>query len=149
MSAARRTVKRVECDGETVEHAPNTDDNGVSQGSNRARMGGELERVDPLCLVRAGSGGGSSLLRRSRGSSVGSASDMLEGGDSEGEDDGGEGGAGDSSLISNTAAATLQRATRGMLARKSFRRVKRQAMASLVIQKSLFMWWVQKGSAQS
>ena len=51
----------------------------------------------------------------------------------------------DSKQVSNTAAATLQRATRGMLARKSFRRVKQQAMASLVIQKSLFTWWIHKG----
>jgi hypothetical protein len=44
------------------------------------------------------------------------------------------------------AAATLQAATRGMLARKEFHRIKRQTMASLVIQKSLLQWWVQKGS---
>mmetsp|Transcript_15268 Transcript_15268/g.22982 ORF Transcript_15268/g.22982 Transcript_15268/m.22982 type:complete len:868 (+) Transcript_15268:91-2694(+) len=53
------------------------------------------------------------------------------------------------SITSDEAAATLQAATRGMLARKSFRRVKRQAMASLVIQKSLFQWWIHKGGAQA
>lgn len=44
------------------------------------------------------------------------------------------------------AAATLQAATRGMLARKEFHDIKRQAMASLVIQKSLLHWWEHKGS---
>lgn len=43
------------------------------------------------------------------------------------------------------AAATLQAATRGMLARKEFHDIKRQAMASLVIQKSLLHWWEHKG----
>jgi hypothetical protein len=47
------------------------------------------------------------------------------------------------------AAATLQAATRAMLARKkSFANVKRQAMASLVIQKSLLQWWMQKDREQ-
>ena len=39
------------------------------------------------------------------------------------------------------AAATLQAATRGMIARRSFSSVRRQTMASLVIQKSLVKWW--------
>jgi hypothetical protein len=41
------------------------------------------------------------------------------------------------------AAATLQAATRGMLARRSlaFSSVRKQTMASLVIQKSLVKWW--------
>jgi hypothetical protein len=39
-------------------------------------------------------------------------------------------------------AATLQAATRGMLARRSFERAKKQTMASLVI----FQWWVQTKS---
>ena len=40
------------------------------------------------------------------------------------------------------AAATLQAATRAMLARrKSFSSVRKQTMASLVIQKSLVKWW--------
>lgn len=43
------------------------------------------------------------------------------------------------------AAATLQAATRAMIARKkSFIQAKRQAMASLVIQKSFLHWWVTK-----
>jgi IQ calmodulin-binding motif len=43
------------------------------------------------------------------------------------------------------AAATLQAATRAMLARKkSFTHAKRQALASLVIQKSFLHWWVSK-----
>jgi hypothetical protein len=47
--------------------------------------------------------------------------------------------------ISNEkAAATLQAATRGMLARKEFHHIKRQTMASLVIQKSLLQWWGQQ-----
>jgi hypothetical protein len=54
-----------------------------------------------------------------------------------------------SSKSSDEAAATLQAATRGMLARKSFRRVRMQTMASLVIQKSLFQWWVHKGASTS
>eukprot|EP01032_Pedospumella_encystans_P014775 gene14775-16944_t len=41
------------------------------------------------------------------------------------------------------AAATLQAATRGMLARRSFSSVRKQTMASLVIQKSLVKWWEQ------
>lgn len=45
---------------------------------------------------------------------------------------------------SDEAASRLQAATRGMLARKSFQRVRMQTMASLVIQKSLFQWWVHK-----
>lgn len=44
------------------------------------------------------------------------------------------------------AAATLQAVTRGMLARKSFRRIRRQAMASIVIQKSFVNWWAKKGN---
>ena len=41
------------------------------------------------------------------------------------------------------AAATLQAATRAMLRRRrSFAHAKRQAMASLVIQKSLLQWWI-------
>lgn len=40
------------------------------------------------------------------------------------------------------AAETLQAATRRMLARKSFYSVRKQTMASLVIQKSLVKWWV-------
>jgi hypothetical protein len=52
-----------------------------------------------------------------------------------------------SAKISNEkAAATLQAATRGMLARKEFHHIKRQTMASLVIQKSLLQWWGQKGA---
>jgi hypothetical protein len=43
----------------------------------------------------------------------------------------------------SSAAATLQAMTRGMLARKSFENAKKQAMASLVIQKSLLSWWTQ------
>lgn len=39
----------------------------------------------------------------------------------------------------DACAATLQAATRGMLARRSFQRAKKQTMASLVI----FQWWVQ------
>jgi hypothetical protein len=39
------------------------------------------------------------------------------------------------------AAATLQAATRGMIARRSFSSVRRQTMASLVIQNSLVKWW--------
>lgn len=42
------------------------------------------------------------------------------------------------------AAATLQAVTRGMIARKSFNRIRRQAMASLVIQKTFVDWWIQK-----
>ena len=42
------------------------------------------------------------------------------------------------------AAATLQAATRGMLARKSFSSIRKQTMASLVIQKSLVKWWNNK-----
>lgn len=41
----------------------------------------------------------------------------------------------------DSAVATLQALTRGMLARKSFRNIRRQAMASLVIQRSLVEWW--------
>ena len=36
---------------------------------------------------------------------------------------------------------SLQAATRGMLARRSFELARKQAMASLIIQKSLFQWW--------
>jgi hypothetical protein len=39
------------------------------------------------------------------------------------------------------AAAKVQAATRGMLARRSFTNLRKQAMASLVIQKSLRQWW--------
>lgn len=39
------------------------------------------------------------------------------------------------------AAATLQAATRGMLARKAFETMKKQAIASLVIQRSMGRWW--------
>ena len=43
------------------------------------------------------------------------------------------------------AAETLQSATRSMLARRrTFLQAKKQAMASLVIQKSLLQWWSQK-----
>jgi hypothetical protein len=42
----------------------------------------------------------------------------------------------------DACAATLQAATRGMLARRSFQRAKKQTMASLVI----FQWWVQSKS---
>jgi hypothetical protein len=42
-------------------------------------------------------------------------------------------------------AATLQAATRGMLARRSFERAKKQTMASLVI----FQWWVQTKSLRN
>lgn len=46
------------------------------------------------------------------------------------------------------AAATLQAATRAMLARKrSFTHAKRQALASLVIQKSFLHWWVSKDTS--
>lgn len=40
------------------------------------------------------------------------------------------------------AAATLQAATRRMIARKSFSSIRKQTMASLVIQKNLLKWWV-------
>lgn len=40
------------------------------------------------------------------------------------------------------AAETLQRNARRMLARRSFIHLKRQALASLVIQKSLLAWWL-------
>jgi len=64
----------------------------------------------------------------------------LEGdGDGDGDYDGHVNG-----IKQTTAAATLQAATRGMLARKSFASLKRQAVASLVIQKSLMNWWQQK-----
>lgn len=46
----------------------------------------------------------------------------------------------------NQAAATLQAATRGMIARKSFSRLRRQAMASLIIQKSCLNWWNRKAA---
>ena len=42
-------------------------------------------------------------------------------------------------------AATLQAATRGMLARKSFQRAKKQTIASLVI----FQWWIHSKSKSS
>jgi hypothetical protein len=42
------------------------------------------------------------------------------------------------------AAATLQAVTRGMIARKSFASLQRQAMASVVIQKSCISWWSKK-----
>lgn len=44
---------------------------------------------------------------------------------------------------STTAASTtrLQALTRGMLARRSFITIKKQAIASLVIQKSIVQWW--------
>ena len=55
-----------------------------------------------------------------------------------------------SQRISNDkAASTLQAITRGMLARKEFHLIKRQTMASLVIQKSLLQWWIQKGLSSS
>ncbi len=47
------------------------------------------------------------------------------------------------------AATILQKATRGMLARKSFRNVQSQAMASLVIQRSLFRWHKRKFSSET
>mmetsp|Transcript_5569 Transcript_5569/g.9137 ORF Transcript_5569/g.9137 Transcript_5569/m.9137 type:complete len:990 (-) Transcript_5569:1434-4403(-) len=40
-----------------------------------------------------------------------------------------------------SAAATLQAVTRGMIARKSFTSVRKQTMASLVIQKGLMKWY--------
>jgi hypothetical protein len=40
------------------------------------------------------------------------------------------------------AASKLQAVTRGVIARKSFAALKRQAVASIVIQKSLMQWWV-------
>lgn len=45
------------------------------------------------------------------------------------------------------AAATLQAATRGMLARRSFSSVRRQTMASLVIQKRLLKWYTDSKSS--
>lgn len=41
------------------------------------------------------------------------------------------------------AAATLQAATRGYIARRAFSSIRKQTMASLVIQKSLMKWWLQ------
>ena len=41
------------------------------------------------------------------------------------------------------AAATLQAATRRMIARKSFESVRKQTMASLVIQRHFTKWWEQ------
>jgi hypothetical protein len=43
--------------------------------------------------------------------------------------------------VETIAAARLQAYTRGMLARKSFTRIRRKTIASLVIQKSLVKWW--------
>lgn len=51
-----------------------------------------------------------------------------------------------SSINEVAAASTLQAATRGMLARKNFQRVKSQAMATLVIQKRLAQWWLRNRS---
>jgi uncharacterized protein GlcG (DUF336 family) len=49
----------------------------------------------------------------------------------------------DDANLMHHAAATLQAATRAMLRRRrSFAHAKRQAMASLVIQKSLLQWWI-------
>jgi hypothetical protein len=42
------------------------------------------------------------------------------------------------------AASKLQAVTRGVIARKSFASLRRQAVASIVIQKSLMHWWVHK-----
>ena len=47
----------------------------------------------------------------------------------------------DSSMDTDSATTTLQRVTRGMLARKSFHGIKKQAIASLVIQRSMVQWW--------
>lgn len=51
----------------------------------------------------------------------------------------------DANADSDSAAAAstlrLQALTRGMLARMSFRTIKKQAIASLVIQKSIVQWW--------
>lgn len=44
----------------------------------------------------------------------------------------------------DACAATLQAATRGMLARRSFQKARKQTMASLVI----FQWWVQSKSSR-
>jgi hypothetical protein len=43
--------------------------------------------------------------------------------------------------VLDRAAATLQAATRRMIARKSFTSIRKQTMASLVIQKHLLKWW--------
>lgn len=141
-SAARRAAERPQKEGVAPFSAP-SDDREVGGNDSLSR-----------CDERERSAGASNARRQSGSSSTGCdgssdafGSDMCEE-DVEGVAEVGSVSAGDC-LLSNTAAATLQRATRGMLARKSFRRVKRQAMASLVIQKSLFMWWVHKGSVQS
>lgn len=48
----------------------------------------------------------------------------------------------DEAEVMDRAAATLQAATRRMIARKSFSTIRKQTMASLVIQKNLLKWWV-------
>jgi roadblock/LC7 domain-containing protein len=47
-----------------------------------------------------------------------------------------------SEIEKDRAAATLQAATRRMIARKSFETVRKQTLATLVIQKHLTNWWV-------
>ena len=57
------------------------------------------------------------------------------------------GGIGEVAPTAEDAAATLQAAARGMIARKSFSSVRKQTMASLVIQKSLVKWFVHSKSS--
>ena len=44
------------------------------------------------------------------------------------------------------AAATLQALTRGMIARKSFNSIRKHTTASIIIQKTLVKWWIQKNN---
>jgi len=47
------------------------------------------------------------------------------------------------------AAATLQAITRGMIARKAFNSIRKHTTASIVIQKTLVKWWIQKNNLNS
>jgi hypothetical protein len=107
----------------------------LTHPSRRASKKSELLETINECA-----GKGSQATAAGRGRGTGTELDLLRGHSSS---------CGERSLVKisdEQAASTLQAATRGMLARKEFHRIKRQTMASLVIQKSLLQWWVQKGS---
>ena len=55
----------------------------------------------------------------------------------------------DLSDLESVALARLQARTRGMLARKSFSSIRKQTMASLIIQKSLIKWWEQSRGSEA
>lgn len=54
-----------------------------------------------------------------------------------------------SSLSPTSAIVSLQSVTRGRIARKAFLNIRKQAVASMMIQKSLSEWWKRRSTRQS